>query len=92
MAVPFVIIGALAASALLAEDATHQSKPSLPINAARALALNAVPGGEILSEELEDEHGSSHYEFKIQSPRGLYEVEIDATTGRVVEVESEPNS
>lgn len=85
-----ILIGVLAAGALLADDvSTPAEQPTLPLSAARAIALNAVPGGEILEHELENDDGRLAYEFEIMAPRGLFEVEVDAITGRIIEVESE---
>ena len=52
-------------------------------------ALKKVPGGEALAAEIEIENGKPLIEVKIFSHGKLYEVEVDATTGAVLEVEQE---
>lgn len=52
--------------------------------------LRAEFEGEIIEIQLELEDGVLTYEFDLISPDGLlYEVEIDAATGRVLDVEFE---
>lgn len=64
----------------LAKDA------KLSIEEARAIALKAHPG-KITDEELERETGGTglRYSFDIKSGSALYEVGVDAGTGRVLE-------
>jgi uncharacterized membrane protein YkoI len=71
-----IVPPALAAEAKIAEEA------------ALALALSRVPGGQVLVLELEREEGKLIYAFDIKVPGkpGTYEVEIDAITGRVVRI------
>jgi uncharacterized membrane protein YkoI len=56
------------------------------IDDARAIALKARPGA-ITSEELEKEKGGSglRYSFAVKSGKALYEVGVDAETGKVLE-------
>ena len=85
-----IIAGVLVAGGLPASNMdAPATDPVLPISAARALAHNALPGAEILEAELEDDDGRLAYEFEMRTPRGLFEVEIDAVTGRVIEIEIE---
>ena len=60
-------------------------------DSALALALNELPGGEIIEAELEEEDGLLVYAIDIRAAgaEGEYEVLIDATTGDVVAVELE---
>jgi uncharacterized membrane protein YkoI len=56
------------------------------IDDARAIALKARPG-TISTEELEKEKGGSglRYSFGVKSGKALYEVGVDAQTGKVLE-------
>ncbi len=58
----------------------------IKIDDARAIALKARPG-DITSEELEKEKGGSglRYSFAVKSGNKLYEVGVDAQTGKVLE-------
>lgn len=58
----------------------------IPMRTARARALALVPHGIVRSAELETEHGQLIYSFDIQVPRrpGIEEIQISATTGRLV--------
>ena len=63
------------------------------IEQARSIALKARPGA-ITSEELEKEKGGSglRYSFVVKSGKVLYEVGVDAETGKVLENSKEgPN-
>jgi uncharacterized membrane protein YkoI len=62
------------------------SKAKVKIDNARAIALKARPGA-ITSEELEKEKGGSglRYSFGVKSGKALYEVGVDAQTGKVLE-------
>ena len=58
----------------------------IKIDDARAIALKARPG-DITTEELEKEKGGSglRYSFVVKSCKTLYEVGVDAETGKVLE-------
>jgi hypothetical protein len=58
---------------------------------ARAIALQRVPGGQIIEAELEEEGGRLLYSYEVRAGggRGTVEVEIDARTGAVVSEERE---
>jgi uncharacterized membrane protein YkoI len=60
------------------------------IDDARAIALKARPGA-ISDEELEREKGASglRYSFDIKSGGAVYEVGVDAQTGKVLENKKE---
>ena len=77
-----VAVTALTPTAL----AALQAHPSISMQAARARALALVPNGTIRSAELERERGRLIYSFDIDIPHqpGVEEVQISATTGRLV--------
>jgi uncharacterized membrane protein YkoI len=58
------------------------------IDDARAIALKARPG-TISDEELERERGGLRYSFDIKSSGAVYEVGVDAQTGKVLENKKE---
>lgn len=63
----------------------------LPLDRILAILRKEFPG-EIVEIQLELEDGILIYEFDILSPDGrLNEIEIEAATGRVLEVEEEDN-
>ena len=69
-------------------------RAKVPIETARRTALASV-AGDVHSEELDREHGRLLYEFRIKpagEPTGkiVKEVEVDADTGEIIEVEDEP--
>ncbi|WP_055740673.1 PepSY domain-containing protein [Heyndrickxia shackletonii] len=56
---------------------------------AEDIALKRIKG-DVLNVEMEKEEGKTYYEVKIiTSNKVLFEVEIDAHTGKIVEVENE---
>jgi uncharacterized membrane protein YkoI len=60
-------------------------------DAAIKIALARVPGGAITEAELEEEDGRLVYSFeiKVAGTAGEHEVDVDATTGEVVQQEHE---
>ncbi|GAA0122679.1 MAG: PepSY domain-containing protein [Clostridium argentinense] len=56
--------------------------------AAIQAALREVPG-QVIKVELDIEYGILVYEVTIRTQTGIYEVKIDADTGKVLEIESE---
>ncbi|AFS79443.1 peptidase M4 domain-containing protein [Gottschalkia acidurici 9a] len=58
----------------------------IPIEMAIAIALEQVQG-EVIKAELDRENGILVYEIHIRTPYGVYEVEIDATTGQVLDID-----
>jgi uncharacterized membrane protein YkoI len=69
--------------------AGHQylKEAKISLQQARVIALHVLPGGKIVTEELERERGGSglRYSFDIQVAHGLREVGVDAKTGKVLE-------
>jgi uncharacterized membrane protein YkoI len=61
----------------------------LPLAKALDLAAEHLPG-EVLKIELERKHGRSIYEIKVLTGNGrLREIELDARTGTVLEIEDD---
>ncbi|MFZ7943419.1 MULTISPECIES: PepSY domain-containing protein [Bacillaceae] len=55
---------------------------------AKEIALGKVKG-EVVMVKLEEDDGRQYYEVIIKKSGSMYEVEIDAKTGQVIEVEQE---
>ena len=83
------IVGALAAALLLgglatgafARASTVFGDPAITVDEAKAAALEAYPGTNVVEVELEREHGTLVYEVGLDN--GL-EVMVDASTGAVL--------
>lgn len=58
---------------------------------ARTTALTKVPHGTVKSAELEREHGILVWSFDLSQPsvKGVTEVQVDATSGKIVSVTRE---
>jgi uncharacterized membrane protein YkoI len=90
-----VALSALAPAIAAAPRVAHaeqQHQAKVPIDDARAKALELVPG-KVVAEELEHEGGRWIYSFEIR-PTGetrkiIKEVNIDADTGEIVGVDTE---
>lgn len=54
--------------------------------AAIQIALQRVPG-QVIKVELDFENGRLVYEIDIRTTAGIYEVHVDAVTGRILKVE-----
>jgi uncharacterized membrane protein YkoI len=83
--------GSAASVKLTVEDSSLIARATVTDEAARAAALASVPGGQITAGELEEEGGSLIYSYdvKVEGMEGVQEVHVDATTGKVIEVEHE---
>ena len=83
--------GSAAAVQLTVEDSSLIARATVTDEAARAAALASVPGGQIVAGELEEEGGSLIYSYdvKVEAQEGVQEVHVDATTGKVLQVEHE---
>ena len=84
----------IAISGAAALCATGCERPKVPVETARETALASV-AGDVWKENTDREHGRLIYEFRIKptgEPTGkiVKEVEIDANTGEVLDVEDEP--
>jgi uncharacterized membrane protein YkoI len=73
-----------------AQDPRFKSKAKVSLEDAKKAALAAKPGEVIESETSIEANGSASYEFDIKTKDGQeWEVEIDASTGKVIETEQE---
>ncbi|HAF14556.1 MAG TPA: peptidase M4 [Blastocatellia bacterium] len=72
-----------------AQNSNTARKTKIGMKRARAIALNEVPGGRIKSAELERENGNLIYSFDIRVANGIKEVQVEAYTGKVLEVKDE---
>ena len=73
---------------LLSINAQGANSEGISMEKAKQIASERVKG-EIVSAHLEKDDGMIHYEVIIQGKDGRYEVEIDKSTGKVLEVEKE---
>jgi uncharacterized membrane protein YkoI len=80
-----------AAVKLTVEDSSLIARVGVTDEAARAAALERVPGGQVVAAELEEEGGLLIYSYdvKVEGREGVQEVHVDAATGKVVQVEHE---
>ena len=70
-------------------EAKLQKQAKISKERAQEVALRRAPG-TVESSELEREHGKLVYSFDIRNAKGtIDEVQVSATTGRVVRVEHE---
>jgi len=68
---------------------TDAAKAKITLSQAIATALKEVPGGKAFEAETEREDGKLVFEIELLSGDKVMEVEIDAMTGKVLEVEEE---
>ena len=73
------------------ESASRPNTVSIDSMVARSTALAKVPGGHVVKEELEQEHGRWVYSFDMKkgTETGVEEVQVDARNGSVISVEHE---
>jgi uncharacterized membrane protein YkoI len=68
-----------------ADDPLFKEKAKISLEQAREIALKAHPG-EVVEVEYEIESdGRASYEFDIQTTEGEIKLEVDASTGKIVE-------
>jgi uncharacterized membrane protein YkoI len=98
----FLLLVAISASAVWAGDDDETGRQTrdrvlrsvqkgevLPLPKLRHIVLARWPG-ELLGVEIDEEHGTLSYAFKVLTEGGrLTEIEIDARTGKIIEVENE---
>lgn len=89
-----VALGALAAAvAAHAKTETYDgaelaSQAKVSVQEAEAAALQARPG-VVKDKELEKEHGGLRYSFDIENGGKVYEVGVDANSGKILENKAE---
>lgn len=92
LAAPFLTLPAGADDDDIGHEEARQLLESgriLPLEAILESLRETVPGG-LLKAELEYEDGAILYDLKILRPGGrVQEVEIDATTGRILKIEDD---
>ena len=88
-----LFVGFGAGAALGGEDESSPTAAEAKISQEQAqkIALAQVPGGKVEEAELEREHGKLVWSFDIATAdsRHVMDVEIDAETGAVLEVEKD---
>ena len=79
--------GVVMTPALASANAASAKRPAVSMTQARQTALKAYPGGRIAKEELEKEAGGSglRYSFDVKKGGTVYEVGVDAMTGKLLE-------
>jgi uncharacterized membrane protein YkoI len=71
-------------------QAELQKEAKISMEKARHIALEKVPHGKIVSEELEREHRKLIYSFDVKTSKpGVTEVNVDAMNGKVIDVHHE---
>jgi uncharacterized membrane protein YkoI len=70
---------------------TEMTSQKVTEEKAKKIALKAVKGQSktVMHVHLETDDGRQYYEILVRSDKRFYEVEIDAMTGKVLEVEKE---
>ena len=61
------------------------ARAAISIDAARTTALAAVPNGRVEEAEIEEESGRLIYAFDIVIDGQMYDVEVDAMTGELIQ-------
>lgn len=95
-AAAILIFGIIIAGAAMADDHDRarealQRGEILPLSEVLRIAED-VQQGNVLEVELEQDHRQWIYELKMLTPDGwLLNMEIDAATGRLIEIEREDN-
>ncbi|WML50833.1 PepSY domain-containing protein [Neobacillus sp. PS3-12] len=75
-------------NALAAKAAEVSPKEAITMEKAKQIALSKVKG-KILSAKVEKDDGMEKYEIIVQAKDGKYEIEIEKSSGKVLEVEKE---
>lgn len=71
------------------EDSAQDTENLLSLVAAAQIALDAHPGTEVLSIDLDRVRGVSAWEVEVGSAAGQWEVSVDVTTGEIIKDEEE---
>ena len=76
-----------AGSAYAMDGAQYSKEAKVTLAQARAIALKALPGATISSQDLEKEKGGSglRYSFDVKVGNAEHEIGVDAQTGEVLE-------
>lgn len=73
-----------------AEDPLFKAKAKLSADEAKAIALKKFPGEVVETEYEIESNGAASYEFDIKTKKGKeMKVEVDATSGKIVEANQE---
>ncbi len=81
----FLAISSLAALNAQAYDGSrYEANADIKMDRAKAIALKAYPG-TIVEESLEKRHGRLHYAFDIRAHHVTHEVQVDASSGKVLQ-------
>ena len=86
-----VTAASLGLSTLAVADTSVPPKTKISLEAAQKTALAARPG-KVVKVELKREKGQLIYEFDIEGEGKAWDVEVNATTGKVNEIEQEVSS
>lgn len=91
LAAAIIAVGAAGCASEKQEQAELQSQPKISKEQAQQTALAKAPGGTVKEAELEKEKGKLIWSFDIAAPdsKDITEVNVDAITGDVVNVEHE---
>lgn len=83
--------GETAEAGLIELPSALMARAKVTVEAAAAMALAQVPGGEVVAGELEEEDGMLIYSFdiRVDGREGIEEVHVDALSGEVVAQEHE---
>jgi uncharacterized membrane protein YkoI len=87
----FLLATGLVAGCKTENESALQAQAKISKADAQATALAKVPNGSVKEGELEREHGRLIWSFEINTPdtKDITEVNVDATSGEVVNVEHE---
>src|SRR5690348_13800230 len=84
----YKIMGAMAVTAFVLAASAQATAPKAKVSPtqAEAAATHKIPG-KALSAKYEYEDGRWQYAVLVKSAKGLYEVEVSSTTGKVLDSE-----
>ena len=92
-AVVGMVLSAVALTAAWAEPSESELTKQATVTKSQAekIALQKVPGGNIKTAEIENEHGKLVWSFDISKPgtRDITEILVDAKTGAIVTIDKE---
>ncbi|WP_083573880.1 PepSY domain-containing protein [Rossellomorea aquimaris] len=85
------ITGTAGAAALSETGTQSVAQNQITESQAKEIALKQIQG-TVVKVELETDNGVQVYEVDVKTPTKLFEVKIDANTGKVLKVEKENNN